>query len=313
MGRDPENRELEFHSVTSISVVLSRPISGKQRISYFVSCSCMHSRPLDVVGHEWKWSSRPNHHSQDTKPSGVASIGLRGRVRFGNSICSEIPIEMTCLPRAKRFQHTRIKMAANAGSQGEDESTGNARRTTHQTPIRRKMSPHRPNDWSLESGGRYTEQRETESIAGFGRIPYTKTSEFAGPIALSESPAPRGRRPKPPADEAISSIVAEKGTRIGEDEQVKRYDSLTRETGIFDLVSRSSWGSQQSLDGSPSSRRVARSLARLNDAGDRYFRVRRWPQVENPRPGLTPLVATIPLEDVQTRSRVQGWSKTGMR
>ncbi|KAE9577949.1 hypothetical protein CGMCC3_g5964 [Colletotrichum fructicola] len=91
------------------------------------------------------------------------------------------------------------------------------------------MSPHRPNDWSLESGGRYTEQRETESIAGFGRIPYTKTSEFAAPIARSESPAPRGRRPKPhrglqtAADEAISSIVAEKGTRIGEDEQVKRY------------------------------------------------------------------------------------------
>ncbi|KAK2731243.1 hypothetical protein CKAH01_09119 [Colletotrichum kahawae] len=205
-------------------------------------------------------------------------------------------------------------MSANAGSRGEDESMGNARKTTHQKPITRKMSPHRPNVWPLESGGRYTEQRETESIAGFGRIPYTRTSEFAGTISPSESPAPRGRRPKPhrglqtAADEAISSIVAEKGTRIGEDEQVKRYDSLTRETGIFDLVSRSSWGSQQSLDGSPSSRRVARSLARLNDAGDRYFRVRRWPRIEISSPGLTPLVATIPLEDVQTRTRDQKWS-----
>lgn len=31
--------ELEFHSVTSINVVLSRPISKEHRISYFVSCS----------------------------------------------------------------------------------------------------------------------------------------------------------------------------------------------------------------------------------------------------------------------------------
>ncbi|KAH0427838.1 hypothetical protein CcaCcLH18_09454 [Colletotrichum camelliae] len=111
------------------------------------------------------------------------------------------------------------------------------------------MSPHRPNVWPLESGGRYTEQRETESIAGFGRIPYTRTSEFAGTISPSESPAPRGRRPKPhrglqtAADEAISSIVAEKGTRIGEDEQVKSIKiklGFSTKLGWFTIVSQSS-------------------------------------------------------------------------